>query len=371
MSTGLYIHIPFCASRCPYCDFAFVVGKNHLAGRYTSAIIQEFRTRLKQMKYPPTFETIYFGGGTPSSIPSDLLYRILNVVHQESTVSLGAEITIEANPTDQAIFETFRKIGFNRLSIGIQALNDPDLKNLGRFHNRADALSAFYRAQQAQFQNINLDLMFGAPNQTLVGWNSTLDQAITLAPNHFSVYGLTVESGTAFSRRLQKGQLLLPLEDEQAEMYKVTQEKLVNAGYLHYEVSNFAHPGFFSQHNLNTWKRRPYIGLGLSAHSFLNGCRFWNIQNLSAYLEKIEFEGTAIQEWERLNKQDQLLERVMLGLRRGEGILERLLENNGTTPHLDYLISTRLIERAKGRIRLTNRGFLLADLVCEQLVKDF
>ncbi|MBI4639854.1 MAG: radical SAM family heme chaperone HemW, partial [Candidatus Tectomicrobia bacterium] len=275
MPPGLYIHIPFCASRCPYCDFAFVVGKTYLADLYADTVIREFRARLPEVGTSPVFETIYFGGGTPSTVPVEVLGRILNVVRTERGVTENAEITAEANPGDRPRFAALRELGINRLSLGVQALDDQALKALGRLHNAADAEAAFEAARCGGFQNINLDLIFGIPKQSLEDWLATLDRAIELHPEHLSIYGLTIEVGTAFGRRFERGRLSLPSESDQAAMYEAALDRLMNQGYEQYEVSNFARPGFESRHNLSYWEGVPYLGIGVSAHSFLNGCRSW------------------------------------------------------------------------------------------------
>ena len=196
-----------------------------------------------------------------------------------------------------------------------------------------------------------------------------LEGAIALRPEHFSVYGLTVEPGTAFWRRLQKGRLPIPPEADQAAMYGASLDRLTAAGYRHYEISNFARPGFFSRHNLGCWEGRPYLGIGLSAHSFLKGRRAWNTRDLTAYMERVEATGTAIEGEETVSEEGRFLEKVMLGLRRMEGVPEGLLGRARVAPHLNRLLAHRFLERARGRIRLTRRGLLLADLVCAELVK--
>ena len=369
MASGLYIHIPFCNAPCPYCDFAFEVRKTHLADRYAGAVIREFRTRLPRVGSHPVFKTVYFGGGTPSAVPPETLHRILSAIRLEADIVPNAEITAEANPGDRAVFRAFWEMGINRLSLGVQALNDPDLKALGRLHNTADAVAAFQTARRAGFRNINIDLIFGAPEQAVAAWRTTLDRSVALFPEHLSVYGLTVEPETAFGRRFRKGRLPLPAEDDQAAMYGLALDRLTRAGYHHYEVSNLARPGFASQHNLGYWKGRPYLGIGLSAHSFLNNRRSWNIRDLMAYIEKVESVGTAIEGEEAIDGEGRVLERVMLGLRQREGIPETLLVGTRTAPSLNRLLSHRLLERTGERICLTRRGLLLADLVCAELVK--
>ena len=240
MSLGLYIHIPFCHSRCPYCDFAFVVGKNHMAKRYTDAVIVEMQNRIQFLETPPVYKTLYFGGGTPSAIPPGQLNRILK--RAKNAVAPDAEITAEANPNDRKHFEKLYVYGINRLSLGVQAFTDRALKALGRFHKASDAIVAFQTARDVGFKNISIDLMYGAPGQTPEEWAKSLQRAVELCPEHISVYGLTIEPQTNFARRFQKGQLDVPPETDQAEMYMYAIDQLEAAGYTHYEISNFARP---------------------------------------------------------------------------------------------------------------------------------
>lgn len=368
MNFGLYIHIPFCHSRCPYCDFAFVVGKNHMAKRYMDAVIVEMQTRMQSLGTLPVFNTLYFGGGTPSAIPPGQLNRILT--NAKSAVSPDAEITAEANPNDCEYFEKLYEYGINRLSLGVQAFTDRALKALGRFHKASDAIVAFQAARDVGFKNISIDLMYGAPGQTLEEWAKSLQRAIELCPEHISVYGLTIEPQTNFARRLQKGQLDVPPETDQAEMYMYAIDQLEAAGYIHYEISNFAQPGFASRHNLNYWHDRPYLGVGLSAHSYLDNRRFWNVRGLTTYMQRVEATGYAVEREEQLTPTQHLLERIMLGLRQRRGLRADFLSHPKI--HKQYIAMTNqhLLERTDNRVRLTRQGLLLADLVCTELVRE-
>ena len=365
--SGLYIHIPFCKSRCPYCDFAFDVGKTHLAGRYTRAVIREFRTRLPHLGSRTVFDTVFFGGGTPSEIPPESLERILDTARTLSRIAPEAEISAEANPEDRSRFADLAAIGINRLSLGVQALDNPTLRALGRRHTSAEAEAAVGAARRAGFRNINIDLIFSAPRQTADTWRRTLDRALHLRAEHVSVYGLTIEPGTPFDRRMKTNRLPLPPENAQAEMYEIAQDRLREAGYVQYEVSSFAQPGFACRHNIACWDRRPYIGIGLSAHSFFNDRRTWNIRPLMAYIKGVESSGVAVEAEEVISSQGRLVEQVMLGLRRADGIPETLLGTGGKSTSV---VPDHLLERRDGRIRLTRRGFLMADLVCAELVRE-
>lgn len=366
MSFGLYIHIPFCRSRCPYCDFAFVVRKSHLAARYARAVVREFHARLPES---PEFDTLYFGGGTPSAVPVETLGHILNAVRTE--VASDAEVTAEANPGDQERFGALRDLGINRLSLGVQAFEDRALKALGRFHTADDAISAFDAARSAGFDNVGIDLIFGAPGQSLAEWCAILERAIALGPEHISVYGLTIEPSTNFGRRFEKGRLFLPSESAQAEMYECTIDRLECAGFEHYEISNFARPGYASRHNLCYWQEQSYLGLGLGAHSHLRDRRSWNVRDLTAYLEAVETSGTAIEDEEEIDPERRILECLMLGLRQRRGLETTVFDRDARLLHpLHRLIDYQLLERAGNRIRLTRKGLLLADAVCAELAKE-
>ena len=368
MHLGLYIHIPFCHSRCPYCDFAFVVGKNHMAERYTDAVIVEMQNRMQSLRTPPVFNTLYFGGGTPSAIPPGQLNRITASV--KSAIAPDAEITAEANPNDREHFEKLYEYGINRLSLGVQAFTDRALKALGRFHTASDAIGAFQAARDVGFENISIDLMYGAPGQTPEEWATSLQKAIDLGPEHISTYGLTIEPQTNFARRFQKGQLDVPPETDQAEMYMYAIDQLEAAGYTHYEISNFARPGFASRHNLNYWHDRPYLGVGLSAHSYIGNCRSWNVRGLTTYMQRIEETGCAVEREEQLTPTQHLLERVMLGLRQRRGLRADFLSHPKIRKQYIAMANQHLLERIDNRIRLTRRGLLLADLVCTELVRE-
>lgn len=368
MTLGLYIHIPFCRSRCPYCDFAFVVRQTHLAEQYTQAIIRELQTQLATLNTKPILSTVYFGGGTPSHIDPKFMGEILNALHTQTTLNTNTEITIEANPGDQTHFKVLQKMGVNRLSLGIQALTDPALKALGRFHNTQDALDAFDTAREVGFENIGIDLIFGAPKQTRSEWHTSLQKAIELRAEHISVYGLTIEPGTNFDKRAQKQQLPLPSETTQSDMYLDAIDQLTEANYEHYEISNFARPNFASQHNQSYWEGKPYLGLGLSAHSFINNKRIWNVTDLKTYMQKVEETGLAIESSETIDEDTQLLETIMLGLRRRQGLDAAILEQHTPKP-LQELLAHNLLENHQNRIRLTRKGLLIADAVCTELVK--
>lgn len=343
--------------------------QTHLAKRYTQAVIHELETQRKALNNNISFDTIYFGGGTPSHMPPQYIEQIFNAVQKYASLSSDVEITVEANPGDQSHFSALKNLGVNRLSLGIQALTDRALKALGRFHNTADALDAFETARKVGFTNIGIDLIFGAPKQTQKEWANILQQGIALNAEHVSVYGLTIEPDTNFEKRAKKNQLPLPTETLQSDMFLTTIDQLTEAGYEHYEISNFAQPNFASKHNQSYWEGKPYLGLGLSAHSFINNQRIWNVTDLQAYMQAVENTGLAIASSETIDANKHVLESIMLGLRRKKGLDVHFLEQHSPT-HLKRLLSHNLLENHQNRIRLTRKGLLIADAVCTELVKD-
>jgi oxygen-independent coproporphyrinogen-3 oxidase len=362
---GLYVHIPFCATACPYCDFAFVVGREQQSQRYMAALTVEFQNRVDTCPQP--YDTVYFGGGTPSAISPDLLSRFISSVKKAGALSPNTEVTAEANPNDWAQFSKLRQAGVTRLSLGIQSTHDTTLLALGRTHTGQDARDAVIKARAAGFTNVNIDLIFGAPAQTVSQWEADLDEALSLEIDHVSIYGLTIEPRTPFAKRMQSGELVLPIEDEQAAMYDLALQKTDKAGLSQYEISNFARSGFESRHNLSCWRGDTYLGLGLSAHSYDGETRAWNVRNLNSYMDSIESRGSAVEGTEPIGDETRRIERIMLGLRTRDGIETRLVGDAAATTRL---ISEDLIEVSGERLTLTRSGKLIADAVCAELVRE-
>jgi len=286
---SLYIHIPFCQTKCTYCDFNTYQGLEDLIYPFLDALLTELRLWGHCLNYP-TVNTIFFGGGTPSYLPEDSLKRILEVVSKEFNIKDRAEITVEANPDDLDRQTCNRLVeqGINRLSIGVQSLDNGILKILGRRHDADKAIDAYLTAQQAGFDNINLDLMYGMPKQTMDQWEHTIKIVSDLQPSHISMYCLTLEHGTPLLTWVEQGKLPKPDSDLAADMYHHAEEILDNQGYLHYEISNWSQPGLASEHNLAYWTGRPYLGVGPGAHSYLNSYRFWNVDSPKLYLSQTE-----------------------------------------------------------------------------------
>lgn len=320
--SGIYIHIPFCKSRCSYCDF-FSTTFLHKEDKYISAVIREISQRKDYLNNQPV-TTIYFGGGTPSLLKIDSIRHILNCIHDSFSVSHDAEITLEANPgdLDQDKLQALKSIGINRLSIGIQSFDDDFLRIIGRRHSRQDALNAVQFAQSVGFDNISIDLIYALPSQTIEQWLLTLDTAINLGVQHISAYCLTIEENTPMHTLLRQGKIT-PASDELAnQMYETCIKRLQKAGFIHYEVSNFCLPNFHSRHNSSYWNNTPYLGIGAGAHSYNGTSRQWNICNLDQYIN-----GTP-PTIEQLTSKDIYNERVMLSLRTKDGIDLTALSSN-------------------------------------------
>ena len=375
MSLGLYIHIPFCVSKCPYCDFSTVVGRDHLSSRYVDALVREVRERIPQShSHPVRFDTIYFGGGTPTSLSTAEIGRILEAVRTAGEVSEGVEITLEANPESAGPvkFRELRDLGVNRLSIGLQSFDDEDLRILGRAHSSEEAIRTYRSARAAGFNNLNLDLIFALAGQTESRWGSQLKRLVSLAPDHVSVYQLTVEPGTEFGRLHRNGELSTLSEEAQAAMYGEAVDRLTDAGYVHYEISNFCLPGCQSRHNLKYWDGSDYLGLGLSAHSFEKGRRSWNVRGLTEYLERIEEGGTAVGGLESLSDSERRSESILLGLRKiREGTPWVPAEKDpAERRRAEGMVEAELLEAVDGRLRLTRKGLMVADAVAVELVRE-
>lgn len=358
MPRYLYVHVPFCLRKCIYCDFASVPIDHSFAKSYVEALKKEIRLRGKG----DVLDGIYIGGGTPTVLPETLLQDLLATIGESFGTNAPAEITVEANPdtVDGERLDLLLESGVNRLSIGVQSLNDIELNVLGRTHSAKRAIDAVADAQSAGFKNISIDLIYGIPGQKLKRWSETLNKAVELGVKHISAYELTVEKGTPLSFAIDKGQLQMPEDDLVADMFFYTIEALSGAGYAHYEISNYAVPGFECRHNLNYWRRGEYTGLGAGAHSFEDGVRFKNTPDIQRYIESVESGLSPAMGHEEADHRETLF----LGLRMAEGI--RLEDEIG--PRVKEFISGGLMELNGDRLRLTRRGLALYNQVVVRLI---
>ena len=376
---SIYAHIPFCARHCAYCDFNVYVDKAQtgLTLQTVEAIQRDIRNSASQLSRNYKVTTVFFGGGTPTYLSGLQLGAILQTVRDSFEVLTDAEISSEANPgsSDSEKFQEMREAGFNRLSVGVQAFDNTLLRKLDRHHSVAEAEAALKLARRAGFENLSLDLMFGLPGQTLELWRETLKIALDFDTEHLSLYALTLEPGTRFERLDRGGKLDLPEEDEELKMYEESISTLGSAGYDHYEVSNFAKPGFQARHNLTYWRNGEYLGVGPGAVSYLDGARFKREKLPSKYISKVETSVDLTVETETLPEEERLGETMMLGLRLREGVsLSNLKERFGVDPARKFaeqirtLTENGAIESEGDRLRLTHRGLLLANLVLSEFL---
>jgi oxygen-independent coproporphyrinogen III oxidase len=367
---GLYIHIPFCRSRCSYCDFATGIYQGELATRYVRAVVDEIAT---SQHAGASVDTIYFGGGTPSLLTPAQLDQILSAVHREFNIERDSEITMEMNPgtvnADQ--LRVFRELGVNRASFGAQTFDDAELAKLGRSHTSADTLKTFDELRAAGFDNVSFDLIAGLPGQTLAGWQQNIEQSLALQPEHLSFYLLEVHSGTPLADHIRRGLQPVPDEDLAAVMYAWMLERAAAAGYEHYEISNLSKPGLSSRHNTKYWTGAPYYGFGCSAHSFDGHARRWsNQRDVLRYVEIVEQGSLPIVEEQELTYADLRAEALFLGMRLMRGVDVReyneLFGVDLRAEHADELDRFReagLVEFDGDLIRLTRNGALMSNEV--------
>ncbi|HSE15931.1 MAG TPA: radical SAM family heme chaperone HemW [Pyrinomonadaceae bacterium] len=369
-AAGLYVHIPFCSSRCSYCDFATGLYQTELAERYVRGLVHEIRSSQYAGE---TVDTIYFGGGTPSLLAPSQLERILATLHDRFKLAADAEITLEINPgsaTPEKLC-AFRGLGINRASFGAQTFDDAELAKLGRSHSAADALRTFADLRDAGFANVSFDLIAGLPGQTLEGWQRNIKQALELAPEHLSFYLLEVHSGTPLAEHIRRGIQPQPDEDLASVMYEWMVEQAAAAGYEHYEISNLCRPGFHSRHNVKYWTAAPYYGFGCSAHSYDGDRRRWsNQRDALKYVEVVESGASPVVEEQQLTQTDVRAEAVFLGMRMMQGVdLRRYRESFGVdlrdehAGDLERFCKAGLVELDGDLIRLTRTGALLSNEV--------
>jgi len=369
---GIYIHIPFCRSRCSYCDFATGLYESALAERYVASVVSEIAS-WREVDQPEIVDTIYFGGGTPSLLSPAQLEALLQAVRTRFDVLPNAEVTMEMNPgtVTPEILTAFRELGVNRASFGAQTFDDRELARLGRSHSSDDTRQTFSLLREAGFDNVSFDLIAGLPGQTLSAWERNLAEAFALGPEHLSFYLLEVHEGTPLAAHIKTGLQPAPDEDLEAEMYRVMLERAAEAGYEHYEISNLCLPGFESRHNTKYWTGAPYYGFGCSAHSFDGASRRWaNQRDLAKYVALVEHNGSPLVEDRRLTEAERRAEAVFLGMRMMAGVrtneFKELFGVDLTAAHADDLKNFQqagLIEFDGDLLKLTRAGALLSNEV--------
>lgn len=371
---GLYLHVPYCSRICPYCDFAVTRGGAAERSMYARGLESEIDLWSGE---PFRFDTVYFGGGTPSTLAEDDLARVLETIGSRLSVDDGAGVFLEANPEDASPerCRAWRSLGVGTLSLGVQSFAKEELKRLGRRHDREGARRAVERAREAGFETVSIDLIYGLPGQTAGEWRRNLEELVRLAPDHASCYQLTFHEGTPYGTGLRKGVLRELPDDDQAALFELTHRFLGDSGYEGYEVSSFARaPRHRSRHNRKYWDHSPYLGLGASAHSFRDRERWWNERSVEDYSRRLAHGERPVAGRETLSDSELALEAVMLGLRTREGIeLDSLRSRYGVDllalnrERIERCVQERLARLEAGRLFLTIRGLAVTDAIAREI----
>lgn len=373
--TGIYIHFPFCLRKCNYCDFLSFPAEGEERERYVTCLVREIRRGGQHFSKRRTADTVFFGGGTPSLLTPPQMERIFEALHETFSIEDSAEITMECNPgtADKEKICGFHKMGGNRISVGVQSAVDSELECLGRIHRFEEAKNTVRTAREAGFQNINIDLMSAIPGQTLESYEDTLEQILVLKPEHISAYSLIIEEGTPFYKKYKDN----PPVDEETDrlMYAVTKERLADGGYERYEISNYAKKGYECRHNLKYWSGEDYIGFGLGASSKIGNVRYQNERSMEVYIRNIEQKKPVSYVEEVLEREDEMAEFFILGLRRTRGIsLEQFEDRFGVSAEAIYgkqietFIRDGLLAKKQNQLFFTDYGLDVSNVVlCEFL----
>ena len=371
---GIYIHVPFCKQRCNYCAFYSSTLYN-IKEQYTHAVCKELEMR-KEYAGHEEIKTIYFGGGTPSTLPIALLQEICNAIYANYTVDSKAEVTIECNPDDltEEFLTRLRPLPFNRISMGVQSFDDTQLKRLGRRHNADKARQAVANARMAGYGNISIDLMFALPGSTSTEWEQTIEAALTLKPEHISAYNLMYEEETPLHKALQRGDFEELGEEENLEQFQTLIKKMKESGYRHYEISNFAIPGHESRHNSSYWNDSIYIGCGAAAHSYNGESREWNIADIKEYIKGIE-NNQRNYEIEPLTEEERYNDAILTRLRTADGIPLEWMQQKFSKKLYHYMLTSAQkhiengnIKKADETLSLTEKGIFISDAIIRDLI---
>jgi len=371
---GLYIHVPFCHQRCHFCAFYLEIHHPRAAAEFVDSLLTELRLYADSSPFDHSpLGSIYFGGGTPTTLSPDQLTRILSAAKDTFGLASDGEVTVEAHPgsVTPASLRQLRRGGFTRISFGAESMNQTELDRVGRPGSPFNTKEVIVAACDAGFENINLDLMYGLPGQTLHSWNTSLHEIIALSPSHLSCYALTVEDGTSLQAAIRRGLVPAPDEALQNEMDAVAESTLTRSGYVRYEISNYARPGFASRHNRLHWTAGRYLGLGPSAQSYVGNRRFGNVSNLAAYNRSLRNGQLPVSETEELSHAHETCERLIFGLRLTDGVAldeSGVLSYRGLARTVDELIEDNILEREGSLVRLTARGRRYADTVAVALL---
>ncbi len=391
-TAGLYIHIPFCDIRCGYCDFYTVTKRHPQIPSYLNALTKEIEFYAADFAVKKLcFETIFFGGGTPSLLSPEQIFSLLELVKSRFEVTPDSEVTLETNPNtvDLQKLEDLLAKGVTRLSLGVQSFQPDELKFLDRDHVDKESVAVIQTARKAGFENISLDLIFGLPKQTLQSWKKNLELAAELNPDHISAYNLTYKDGTPLAARLHRKEIEVLPDQTQAQMLLTTIDFLQAKGFEQYEISNYAKSGFESKHNRKYWDGSPYLGLGVSSHSFLNGRRFWNVRDMNGYISALSEDTLPVAGEENLDLNQRALEKIYLGFRQRQGINLKSFEaeigisffekyagplskffdidfRNDELVSETRNLSGGFLEIENGFLRLTKEGIVLSDSICAE-----
>lgn len=374
MKYGLYIHLPFCRRKCHYCSFVSVTNAETLMESYADAICSEINLRRTNI-FLDNPQTLYIGGGTPSIVPAGCIKRILSDIFLKDT----AECTVEANPDSlsEQWLDMMLQIGINRISIGIQSLNDAVLGLLGRLHSSQQAVNSVALARRVGFRNLSVDLMFGVPGQTMQVWQETIKKVIGLGVEHISCYSLSVEEDSKYFALASENSLILPDTKKTTDMYLFAADFLKKSGFLHYEISNFSRPGYECKHNRGYWDFTPYLGVGASAHSFDGKSRRWNVSDPVEYVRLLGTSIDPMQGFEIIDDQKRILEHLMLSLRVGEGLAindiigDSRIDKCAFKEKIEMMVESGFMEHdSSGNVRLTVRGMVIAEEILSEIAAD-
>lgn len=373
--SALYIHIPFCDHKCIYCDFYSIITSDNISS-FLQSLKNEIKHYSENYSSNRIITSIFFGGGTPSLMKPEYLKEIISSIGENFNVSDDAEITMETNPgtVDKDKLRKFKTSGINRISIGVQSFNNDELKFLTRIHNRNTAVETLHIASEVGFENISLDLIFNLPGQTKKIWLSNLKQAIQLPIKHISTYSLILERGTILNKMVLDGKIKMQSDDHDADLYESTVDFLTQNGFYQYEVSNFAKPGYECRHNNAYWQYKDYLGLGTSAHSFVDGKRWWNYSSLKRYISEIDTNGYAVANYEELSPEEFHNEYVMLALRSSGIKLNKYKNTFGDNwlkknySYLQKLENENFIFLNDLNIKLTKKGYTVCDEILQNIL---
>lgn len=367
---GLYIHIPFCRRRCHFCAFYLEIAQSDRMAKFYAALIREIALcRRQEFLNGCTLQSIYFGGGTPTSLPAEQLAELLTLIRATWPTSVTTEVTVEAHPSSITANDLTVLVaaGFNRISFGAESMTDKDLASIGRVGRAQDTATAIQAARRAGFRNINLDLMYGLPGQSLQGWIHTLEALVTLTPSHISCYALTIEEETRLAQDIARNRILPPDDMLQIDMESAAEHFLTDAGFSRYEISNYAKPDYACRHNLLYWTAGEYLGLGPSAQSYLHGIRFGNVADLDAYAACLNDARLPTTDRTILSTSERQRDALVFGLRLLDGVPRQTITSAERDHQIDELITKGLLDADHDRIRLTSLGRRYADTVAEQL----